>query len=83
MDRIEFTDHARRRMVERSISDDLVIAILSAPEVSYVDGDEHVAEGIGPGLKPFRVVYTVKDDPSTGFAIRIVTVYRIRKLSMR
>ena len=82
-DRIDFTDHARRRMVERSISDDVVIAILSAPEVTYVDGGENVAEGIGPGQKPFRVVYTVQDDRSAGLVIGIVTVYRIRKLSIR
>lgn len=79
-DWIEYTVHARRRMAERSIPEDVVVAVLAAPDRSYIDGDEQVAEWMGPDQKPIRVVYTLRLDQSLGLTVRVISVYRIRKL---
>lgn len=67
-------------MQERSILADVVSQVLSAPDRSYEDGDERVAEAMGPEQKPIRVVYTVRPDQSLGLIVRVITVYLIRKL---
>lgn len=81
-DWIEYTVHARRRMVERSISEDVVTGVLSSPDLTYIDADAHVAERLGPENKPIRVIYTVRQDPTFGLIIRVISVYRIRKLKV-
>lgn len=67
-------------MAERSIPENVVSAVLAASDRTYIDGDEHVVEGVGPEQKPIRVVYTVRSDQSLGQVVRVITVYRIRKL---
>jgi hypothetical protein len=79
-DRIEYTVHAQRRMVERSISEQAIAEVLLAPDQTYRDGDENVAEQVGAQNKPLRVVYTLQDEPFGVVVVRVVTVYRIQKL---
>ncbi len=67
-------------MVQRSIPEELVTEVLAAPDLSYADGEEFVAEKMGPENKPFRVVYTVQGDRSVDVVIQVISVYRIRKL---
>lgn len=78
---IVYTHHARRRMAERSISETVVETVLAAPDLTYPDGNEMVAERILAG-KAWRVVYA-EEPAQTGWLLRVVTVHRIRGLKSR
>jgi len=78
--RIELTDHARLRVVQRSIPDWVILDVLAAPERAYADRDELVAERVPSDGKPWKVVYVEEQDAKGVFA-RAITVHRIQKLS--
>ena len=77
--RIAYTYHARLRLVEREIPENVVAEVLAAPDQTYRDGDELVAERVLAGGKPWRVVY-VEEPATDGTIARVVTVHRIRRL---
>ncbi len=77
-DRIVYTYHAWLRMEERSISEELVADILAAPDQTYADKGELVAERVLAD-KAWRVVY-VEERAGEGVSVRIVSVYRIARL---
>lgn len=78
-DRIVYTYHARLRMEERSISEELVADILAAPDQTYADKEELVAERVLANRNAWRVVYA-EEHGADGLIVRIVSVYRIARL---
>lgn len=71
--------HARVRMEERSIPEQVIADVLAAPDRSYRDGGELVAERVLTGGKAWKVVY-VEERRGNDRIARVVTVHRIRKL---
>lgn len=76
---IAYTEHARLRMSQRSIPEQVIATVLEAPDRLFADGDEIVAEKVLEDGKPWRVVYA-EEHSAVGLIARVVTVHRIKKL---
>lgn len=79
---IAYTRHAREKMAERSVPEQLVVDVLAEPDRLYENGDVWVAERVLGDGKPWRVVF-VEDEESPNRFARVISVSRIDKVSAR
>ena len=70
-ERLSYTLHARRRMRERSISEEDVLRVMNYPGLTYPSYGKQEAEDVFEDLRLLRVVFV--DAPESETSARIIS----------